>query len=204
MAGHNMKIPSHLVLATMQYAEGTQEQEVTDFDFVLELPSLKEVTTPDQRARLNTPPPPSEGHSFFEQWLTGTISTSLPPRYGGNYPLDRFNFWRNDVLKDGPYNKVGDEFGLNHWVIEDKLLKSPQALPSSISEFYYSYKKNTLITCRGSLTVVYPIYEYSVCEQYFNLDKYKATVKISYSRLWIKNWENMQSAIIEKFENLSL
>ena len=204
MAGYKMKIPSHLVLATMQYAEGTEEQEVTDFDFVLELPSLKEVTTPDQRARLNMPPPPSEGHSFFEQWLTGTISTSLPPRYGGNYPLDRFNFWRNDVLKDGPYNKVSDELGLNHWTIDGAKYKNPQVLPSSISEFYYSYEHNTLVTCRDSLTIVEPIYKYSICEQYFNIKKYEATVKITYSRMWLKNWENMQDVIIEKFENLSL
>jgi hypothetical protein len=204
MSGYKMKIPSHLILATMQFAEGTDEQDITDFDFVLELPNLDEVITPDQRARLSNPPPPTEGHGFSEEWLTGTMSTSLPAQYGGNYPLDRFNFWRNDVLKDGPYNKVSDELGLNHWTIDGAKYKNPQVLPSSISEFYYSYEHNTLVTCRDSVTIVEPIYKYSICEQYFNIKKYEATVKITYSRMWLKNWKNMQDVIIEKFENLSL
>ena len=204
MSGYKMKIPSHLILATMQYAEGTDEQEITDFDFVLELPDLDEVVTPDQRARLSNPPSPTEGHGFFDEWLTGTISTSLPPKYGGNYPLDRFNFWRNDVLKDGPYNKALDEFELNHWVIDQKKYQNTQTLPSSISEFYYNYSSNTLITCRNSATVVEPFYIFSTCDQYFNVEKYGATVKINYSRAWLKNWQTMQNKIIKKFEDLNL
>ena len=204
MSGYKMKIPSHLILATMQYAEGSNEQELTDFDFVLELPNLDEILTPDQRARLSKPPTPTEGHSFFEEWLTGTISTSLPPQYDGNYPLNRFNFWLNDVLKDGPYNKVSDKFGLNHWVIDGKKYKSPNALPSSISEFYYNYDQNTLITCRNSTTVIEPIYTFSTCDQFFNINKYNATIKITYSRKWIDRWKQMQATIVKKFEDLSL
>ena len=135
MSGHKMKIPSHLILATMQYAEGTDNQDVTDFDFVLELPNLDEILSPDQRARYSNPSPPTEGHGFSEEWLIGTISTSLPAKYGGNYPLDRFHFWNNDVSKDGPYNQMPDDFGLKHWVIDDRKYENPNVLPSSINEY---------------------------------------------------------------------
>ena len=204
MSGHKIKIPSHLILATMQFAKGTDDQEVTDFDFVLELPNLDEISSPVQRLRYRSPPPPTQGHSFVDEWLIGTISTSLPGQYGGNYPLDRFHFWNNDVLKDGPYNQMPDKFGLKHWVIDGKKYEKPNVLPSSIYEYYYSYDHNTIITCVNSRTVVPPFYSYSDCEQSFNVEKYKAVVKVTYSAAYLKNWLIMQNKLVEKFEKLNL
>ena len=204
MSGHKIKIPSHLILATMQYADGTGEQDVTDFDFVLELPNLDEILSPDQKFRYSNPPPPTEGHGFFEEWLIGTISTSQPAKYGGNYPLDRFHFWNNDVLKDGPYNQMPDEFEMKHWVIDAKKYKNPKVLPSSIHEYYYSYDQNTIITCINSKTVIPPFYSFSDCEQSFNVEKYKAAVTVHYSRIYLKNWLSMQKKIVAKFEELNL
>jgi hypothetical protein len=203
LAGYKVHIPKHIILATMKYYDSPINNELSDFDFILQLPNLDEVTTREQRERLANPLPPTETRGDRDDWLIGDFSNSLASKYGGDYPRDRFHFWHNDIAKDGPYKQVTDEFGLGHWIVDYQNRNIPPASDPIIDDLYYDNISNTVITCRKYKTVRPPLYSWAVCNQIFNIEKYDSFVEISFSKKLLKNWRFMRDKITSKFEQFS-